>query len=238
MIFFDTHIHLQNMPDMTPELLKISGVGGCICVSAKISDWPMVASWAQKAPKTVVPAFAVHPWYVNGLPSGWAYELEKYLQKYPTALVGECGFDRLRNPDYDVQAQVFDTHIDLAKKYHRALLIHAVKSWLWLEDYWQKLPEKFVFHSFNARMEQLKQILRYGGYVAVNKSVFKNKDAESILRFVPLQRLLLETDAPFQSLPSDLETVCQRIAEIRQEKLEIVTEVLYNNAMELIKNDE
>lgn len=234
-MFFDTHIHLQDMPEMTPEALAASGVRRCICVSAKETDWSEVCQWANSASDMVVPAFAVHPWYVDDVSAQWAQKLEQLLLSYPQALIGECGLDRLKNQDIELQKQVFDTQIGLSKKYGRTLLIHAVKSWGILDNYWKHMPSKFVFHSFNGRIEQVKQILNFGGYLSVNASFLRNKDAEKILKYIPLSRLLIETDAPYQSLVTDLENLCCFIAQTRQEKLEVVEAALYNNAQEVVK---
>lgn len=237
MIFFDTHIHLQDMPSSSSQALKAAGVGRCVCVSAQESDWSAVGSLAASLPDLIVPAFGLHPWYAVDAASGWVERLEQNLKKYPRALVGECGFDRLKTQNFDIQAQIFDIQIKLAKKYRRTLLIHAVKAWEWLEPYWQKLPAKFVFHSFNGRPEHLKNIFKYNGYIAVNKSILKNKTAVEILKTVPRDRFLLETDAPYQSNPADLPFLCRQIAQIRGEDCQELAEALYQNGMEMIKND-
>lgn len=237
MIFFDTHIHLQDMPAATNDMLESCGVKKCICVSAQESDWSAVSRLSRQMPEQIIPAFGIHPWYAESIGTGWADRLAQYLEMYPEALIGECGLDRLKNKNFKKQQQVFDIQINLSFEYGRALLLHAVKAWEWLEEYWHKLPPKFVFHSFNGRPDHLKKIMKYGGYVAVNQSILKNKTATEILKTVPLNRLLLETDAPYQSCPEDLPDLCRTIAQIRDIDTQTLSRVLYDNAMEMIKND-
>lgn len=241
MHFFDTHLHLQdfgidNAAAVISQLQK-AGIDKAICVSAKESDWEKAAFLAENFPNFAIPAFAIHPWYVGDVSNGWEKKLEKMLNKYPQALLGECGFDRLKNQDFNLQAHVFDMHLKLAKKYHRTLLIHAVKAWDWLERYWTQLPKKFVFHSFNARPSHLDKILKYGGYIAVNEKFLKNKTAEEILHTVPNTRLLLESDAPYQGKAKDIPALCLKIATIRQENIEDLAFRIYNASLEIINNE-
>lgn len=241
MRFIDTHIHLQDFTTFEPKALmqKLSGnhIYKCICVSAKSDDWPKVSAWTDNFTSAVVPAFAVHPWYVNNLPANWTDELEKLLIKYPEALIGECGFDTLKNQDIATQQQVFDIHINLARTYRRTLLIHAVRAQNLLENYWKRLPQKFVIHSFNGSLEFLKQIVKFGGYAAFNQKIFKNKQFADILQYIPDDRILLESDAPYQSSFDEFAALCKKIGEIRNKSLEETALLIYANSLEIMKND-
>lgn len=238
MRFVDTHIHLQDY-SATPEeviaRLRAAGTDKVVCVSAHQSDWPKAAALADKFPDCVVPAFAVHPWYISEISASWAEQLADYLRQYPQAAIGECGFDRLKNPDFTAQKAVFDIHIELARKFQRPLLIHAVKAWAWLDEYWEKLPEKYVFHSFNAHPENLKNIIRYGGYVAVNEGIFKNKAAAEVIRQISLNRLLFESDAPYQSKAESLAELCRKAALIRDMDMADLAAAVYANSEEMLK---
>lgn len=241
MRFIDTHIHLQDFPAIKPNALmqKISEnkIEKCICVSSKPEDWPKVSSWADNFPAAVVPAFAVHPWYINDLPANWADNLENLLTSYPAALIGECGFDTLKNQNMVLQQQVFDIHISLAHTYRRTLLIHAVRAQNLLEHYWKKLPPKFVIHSFNGSLELLKQIVKAGGYASFNLKIFKNKQSKAILQYIPDDRILLESDGPYQSSFANLAWLCEKIGEIRNKSLEEMSSLIYVNSEEIMHND-
>lgn len=237
MRFVDTHIHLQDFDIPAEEvicLLRQNGVDKCICISATEDDWKKVGALAQKFPQTVVPAFAIHPWYAHSAKSGWRSRLEQKLKDFPQALIGECGLDLLKGEEPSQQQKVFEEHIALAKQYHLPLLLHMVKAWDLLNDYWNKLPQPFVFHSFNGSVEMLRQIIKHGGYVAVNDKILRTKHAEEVIKNVPELRLLLETDAPYQSKISDLPRLCENIALIRAERVEETAENVYYNSLRII----
>lgn len=236
-VYFDTHIHLQDYNKTAPKTLldnlRRFAVVKCICVSSREQEWEKTIQFARMFPRTVVPALAVHPWHAGETSAGWAGRLEHFLNLYPSALIGECGLDRLKNPSYEEQAEVFAIQTGLARKYNRTLLIHAVKAQEWLHDFWQSLPDKFVFHSFNARAELLHEVIKHGGYVAFNRGILRNRDVIRILTSVPRNRLLFESDAPYQSRPEDIPLLCREIAAIRREDTESLAEAVYENSLQI-----
>jgi len=238
MQFFDTHIHLADFENITPDELmgnlKQAGIKRCVCVCSRPQDFQKAASFAKTYPTMVVPAFGLHPWYIGEQVRGFEKELERYLKLFNVAPIGECGFDRLKNPDFEAQKEVFELQLALAKAYHRPLLLHAVKADIWFERYLPLLPRKSVFHSYSSSVEFLKQIIKYELYISVNKRFFRKQDAQKIILQTPIERLLIETDAPFQSKPEELQDVVLQIANIKQMDLEKTAKILYSNAMEIL----
>lgn len=238
MQFCDTHIHLQDIKTDLNEFIKTAkslGINRFITVCATESDWKKAAAIAAAYPKSVTPAFAVHPWYTKQAQTDWEKRLEKMLNEYPEALIGECGFDLLKNKDIKTQAEVFDIHLQLAKKYHRPLLIHAVKAEMLLAAYWQKMPEKFIIHSFNGNGQILEKTIKYGGYVSLNAKILNKKNADEILRFIPAEHLLFESDAPYQTRVEDIIGLCKRIAAAQGKSVENLAQIVYANSIEVLK---
>lgn len=164
MQFIDTHLHLQDYKtgfatDIVKEAL-IGGVDRLVCAATGMFDWDKVARFAKQYPGTVVPAFGLHPWYLQEAKPDWLPRLREYLARFPEALIGECGLDGVKNPDDEPQNSVFCQHILLAEELKRPLIIHAVRAQEWLENYWDMLPAKFVFHSYNGKHEVLKKFLK------------------------------------------------------------------------------
>lgn len=242
MYFIDTHIHLQdyksiNATDIIAKA-KILNIKKLICVSAEEKDWPNVTQFFNAYPDVVVPAFGIHPWYVNNTLPDWQDRLCSLLRQYPCSLVGECGIDGYK-PFMEQQIETFKFQSDLAKKLHRPLIVHAVKSQSFFEKSWHLLPEKFVIHSYNGNLEFLKQIIKHNGYIGLSASILKNKNIKELLSNIPHNKLLLETDGPYQSLHQGSEAYTWFIIEQLQ-RLEQITgypmaEQIYQNSLEFIK---
>ncbi len=246
MQFIDTHIHLQDYKqkcatDIIEEMSEF-GVQKLLCVSATEEDWKKVAILAQTNPQKVIPAFGLHPWYLEKRSANWLSILEDMLQQFPNALVGECGLDKLKNPEIEPQREVFIKHMELAQKFRRPLLIHAVKSFVWLDELWDKMPQKFVLHSFGGSAEQAKIALKYGAYFSFSGSLLKSKKTLSALDVIPNDKILLETDGPYQALVKEKESgieelpqILKAIAEEKKENMEKLGEQIYQNSLEFIK---
>lgn len=247
MKFIDTHIHLQDYKtryarDIISSAAKV-GVERFICVGTTPEDWEAVAELYVEFPQEVIPSFGYHPWYVNSAPLDWEEQLVKYLLKYPEALVGECGLDRCKDPNSEPQHSFFYKQILLAKKYSRPLIIHSVKCQDWLENFWSLLPEKVVFHSYSGSPELMQKIIRHGAYVSFGFSILKHKDFATLAALVPENRLLLESDGPYQSplrdeesTPQNLPDLLQKIASFRGVIPEDLAAKIYQNSCEFISN--
>ena len=242
--FMDSHIHLQDYnANNTTEIIQAAeacGVDKFIAVSSTEDQWADVLKLAQTYPNKIIPALGIHPWYIGKMRKGWEKRLEGILLQNHHVLVGECGLDRIKNPELAPQEDIFRIQLELARKYRRSLLIHAVKAAEWLEDFWKILPECSVFHAFGGRIDMLKKLLNHGGYAAFGFSIFKNRDAQQILRYVPADRILFETDAPYmapnkgqQNLPQYLPEIAAKIATIRGEDLETLAAQVYQNSLKI-----
>lgn len=248
MQFMDTHIHLQDLSaNNATDIIRASqkaGVDKLVCVAIVEEDWSKIAKLYEAFPDVIVPAFGLHPWYIGQAKEGWEQRLEVFLQQYPIALVGETGLDRYRNEELEPQNSFFKVHIELAQKYRRPLIIHAVRCSEWLESYWKILPKKFVFHSYNNHRELLKKIIGAGGYISLSSAMLRNVQKAKIIPSIPKERLLLETDGPYQSyragqegVSTQLPQMAQEIADIRGEELSKMAAQIYQNSLEFINGE-
>lgn len=246
MKFIDTHIHLQDYKQKCATDIIASAKGSeaekLVCAAIIEDDWGLVASLAEEYPDFIVPAFGLHPWYSDKVDDGWERRLAGFLTRFPQALVGETGLDRIRFREKEPQFQIFQIHVALAKEYCRPLLIHAVKAAEWLDECWKSLPQKFVMHSFNGRYELLQKALKAGGYVSFSASIFANVDREKIISSVSPDRLLVETDGPYQapkrgteSEPASIPEQIEKIASVRGEDPMELAEQILKNSLEFIK---
>ena len=243
MHFVDTHIHLNDFTNGADEIIAEAfacGIDKMINMSSTPQEWQKVLELSRKYPKNVVSALGMHPWYVNQITESDFDKLEKLLKSNRDVLLGECGLDGLK-PHFTKQTEVFLRQTELAKKYNRPMVIHCVKAIEWFQNNRHELPERFVFHSYNGKVEFLKQILNYGGYVGLNASVFKSSAVAEIIKYVPADRIVLETDAPYQGFekgkenkPEAILEIFEKIARIRDEDKEALAHQIYQNSLNLI----
>ena len=239
MQFIDTHIHLQDdKSNNATEIInraKEEGAVKLLCVAALEEDWDKIETLSKQFSEMIVPAFGLHPWYMASVKQGWQNRLIEKMQKFPYALIGECGLDGFK-PEIEKQKNLFAEQIKIAERFKRPLIIHAVKAVPLMEDFWDDLPEKFVIHGFNDKAEFLKRIIQKGGYIGIGSGLLKTPKAKEILNLIPQDKLLFETDAPFQAnYPWQIKEQARQIALLRQESAEELAQQVYQNSVEFIK---
>ena len=242
MNFSDMHIHLQDYKincatDIINAAVEI-GVNRFVCAATSEKDWQAVKDFALN--KRIIPAFGIHPWYVGTVQPDWEQKLKKILEQNPQALVGECGLDGLK-PDFELQKEVFEVHRRLAKELNRPLIVHAVKAVEALNCFLPDMPPRFMIHSFNGRSEHLRPIVQNGGYVSFSASILKNREGQKIVQIMPANKMLIETDGPYQGpirgeeqTPMFLPELLAQIAKWRNQDKEELSAQIEANAKEFI----
>lgn len=244
MKFIDTHLHLQDYKQKCATDIVSSarraGVEKLVCAAVVEKDWGKIAALTENYPGEIIPAFGLHPWYVNVAEDGWEQRLAQYLERFPQALIGETGLDYFRDKNSEPQNRFFKQHIDLAKQFRRPLIIHAVRAQGALSNYWRSLPPKFVLHSYNGKTELLKQAVKFGGYISFSPSILRKTDAADVIRAVPVERLLLETDGPFagaeELAPDYIPQLFNQLAVLCGGDSEALSARIYQNSLEFIKS--
>ena len=239
MKFIDSHIHLQdykaNNAQQIVEELKSKDFAKVIAVSSNEEDWEKVAFLAENNKDFVIPAFGLHPWQITKVQKNWQQRLTNWIRKFPQAIIGECGLDRLKAPCWEGQTEAFAFHCELAKQYHRPLNIHVLRAENDFRVMLNKMPEKFVLHSYGGSNELLKQSIDAGGYISWSAALLKRKNAVELINATPLSRILTESDAPYQTSYEDIPSFLKYIAEIKKIDRQIVAETIVNNFFEFIK---
>ena len=239
MQFIDTHLHLQDYKSKdAPQILDAAATAGVrefVCPAVREADWIEVSRLAAAFPLRIVPAFGLHPWYAGEALPGWEQRLRHCLKEHPQALIGECGLDRLKNPKQQPQQEIFAGHIRIAAELNRPLLIHAVKAQDWLESFWPQLQKvRFVLHSFGGSVEFLWRAVHFGAYISFAPTVRRRSNYAELAAAVPAERLLLESDGPYQGTPSDIAMMAEEIAAFRGEAEADLAARVYLNSREFI----
>jgi len=220
-----------------------------ICVGTTVEDSVLAVQFAQDQPH-VWASIGIHP-----------HEASKYmdnplaLQKFAAlatqsqvVAVGECGLDYFytHSPKGD-QERILRFQLELAQKHGLPLIFHVRDAF---DDFWPIFDEyqglRGVIHSFSATEKELAQILKRDVYVGLNGIMtFTKKPAQlDAARAVPLDRLLLETDAPFLTPapyrgsicePKHVRVTAEFLANARREPLEQLADATTSNAERLFK---
>ena len=212
--FIDSHLHLQDdrfggKAELLIKNAQKAGVALFLCNAVKESDWPVIAD-LRKNNDGLIPFLGIHPWYAGTAIPGWDARLKAMLESLNQSCgVGESGLDRTAASDFTVQINLFEKHLEIARQLSRPIALHCVRSWGVLVDRLEScagdntLPATMI-HSFSGSYETMKRLTRIGCFISFSMQIIEphmTKLREIFIR-TPLERLLLETDAPARLNPS------------------------------------
>jgi TatD DNase family protein len=243
----DSHCHID-FPDFTTGLdgifanMREHGVGRALCVSVNLENFPRVLALAEAHPN-VYATVGVHPDYEQVHEPG-ADELAR-LASHPRVLaIGETGLDYYRlKGGLEWQRQRFRTHIRAARQAGKPLVIHTREA---AEDTLRIMEEENaaqaggVMHCFTENLEVAERALAMGFYLSFSGIVtFKNAtQVKEVARAVPLERILVETDAPYLApaphrgkinQPAYVKFVAEEIARLKNITYQEVVETTSSN---------
>jgi len=157
--------------------------------------------------------------------------------------IGECGLDyfRLEEDTKKIQKDAFEAHIELANEVGKPLMIHvrnAYEDTLEILKSVSKVPSNI--HFFAGDIQIAKQFLELGSTLSFTGVVTFTTDYDEVIKYVPLDRIMSETDAPYvtpkphrgkRNEPSYVQYVAKRLAEIKGLSEEDVEVSLVSNAL-------
>jgi TatD DNase family protein len=144
----------------------------------------------------------IHPWYIDeDKIDAQFYALSNLLStQTQILLIGECGLDKIKGPEYKLQVEVFNRHLALAVQFQKPIIIHCVKAYqevlAIINQVQFNLP--FIFHGFNKSLELAQQIIAAGGSISLGLRI--QKDAAHIdkyLKALPKEKIFFESDDLF-----------------------------------------
>ncbi|XP_059659560.1 uncharacterized protein LOC132306249 [Cornus florida] len=205
---FDAHCHLQDprIFSMAPQVIRKALDTGVVRFAVNgicEKDWHLVKQMSDDYP-SIIPCFGLHPWYVTERTPSWFNTLKEFFTATPSAAVGEIGLDkgsRGREIDFTDQVEVFRQQLELAKELKRPVSVHCVRAFgdlLQILKSMGPFPAGIILHSFLGSAEMVPELASLGAYFSFSGFLMSMKEskAKKMLKSVPADRILLETDAP------------------------------------------
>ena len=249
--FVDTHCHLHAEEygfDQNQVLknAKESGVTKIICIGTDPKDSTAAVKFAAEHEEVFASVGLIPHDAKQGQQSLDA--IEGLISQPKVVAIGEIGLDFFytHSPKKD-QVKALNFQIGIALKHDLPIIFHVRDAY---PEFWQIFDDfkgiKGVCHSFSATRKELDQILERGLYVGLNGIVTFSKNKKQIEAFkaAPLDKLLLETDAPYLT-PAPfrgrinesmyVESIAKFLSDLRGEPLDKIARATTDNASKLFK---
>jgi len=227
--WIDSHIHLHSpvFRISLPDLLKrayAEKIYGFLAACVDKNAWKINKQLAKEH-AGVLPCFGIHPYCSENVAAKTIpAELEEDIRNHAVA-IGEIGMDKYCGVDMERQKAVFELQLVLAERLRLPVVVHWRANWETAFALLDKFQVTGIFHAFSGSLEIASRLIEKGFYLSFGGSTTYD-NAHRIFRTlenIPLQSILLETDAPdmapsgryFPNLPENLPVIAHRIAHIR-----------------------
>lgn len=240
---FDAHCHYDDdwFDEDREELLKALpdyGVVGAIWNAVDLLSAEVIKDYAEEYPYIYYTA-GFHPENLENIPENYREGIARFLNHKKCVAIGEIGLDYHWDIPKDLQLRVFEEQLILAKELDVPVVVHDREAHGDTMELLRKYKPKGLMHCFSGSVELMREVMRLGMSISLGGVVtFKNaRHSVDCAREVPIDRLLLETDAPYMSpVPfrgkrndsRNIAYVAEKIAEVRgmdaQELLDITSE--------------
>lgn len=248
---FDTHAHYDDEqfdPDREELLASLPshGVGLVVDPGCTVASSRMALELAEKFPH-VYAAVGIHPENCHDVTDADFAELEVLARHPKVVAIGEIGLDYYweENPPRAFQQEVFRRQLALAEALSLPAIVHDRDAHCDCLSIIREFPNVTgVFHCYSGSLEDAKTLVKLGWSLGFNgAATFKNaRKAPEVIQWAPLDRLLIETDAPYlapvphrgkRNSSLYVHLVAEKIAEYRGIPVEEVIRATTENGLRL-----
>ncbi len=246
----DAHCHLEQKDfekDLNSVLKKCRDLGIKAFISCCANPKDLNRSLEiSKNHEDIFLTLSFHPIYVAEFPKN---KIEEYLKKIIELAekeekivgIGETGLDYFWVKDEkmrELQKKIFIKHLEIAENLNLPVVIHSREAHEdvinILEEY---KPKKLLWHFFGVK-NYIDRLVSEKWFASFNTLIFRSKTHKKIVKKIPLQNLLLETDSPWLGFgkrndPSSIIKVAEKVAEINSETFEKIWKAAGKNAKNL-----
>lgn len=243
----DTHSHINTLEKITPQEAidnaKANGVEKIIVPAATVNDIDEVLKFVNKYENTFG-LLGVHPSEVKDWDDSLLDRIWEYSKNEKIVGIGEIGLDYYWDKSFnDLQKEVFIKQVKLANELKLPICVHdreAHKDSFYILKEYNKTSD-VVMHCFSGSVEFAKECVKEGWFIALGGVVtFKNAiKMKEVAKEVPIENLLVETDAPYltpvpfrgtENQPAYVKFVAEEIAKLRGITFEEVATATTRNA--------
>lgn len=246
-MLFDSHCHLtdERLIDEAEQVVaraREAGVARMVTIGADPADMEAAVELASRL-DGVWASVGVHPHVADRAGADVFDRIVELAGREEVVALGETGLDYYYdNAPRDAQRRAFARHLELGAELELPVVVHSRSA---DEDTAAMLREagrsvRGVLHCFAGGRELLEAALDAGWFVSFSGLVtFKNYEGEALVRAVPAERLLIETDSPYlapvpkrgrRNEPAYVRHVAEGVARLRGERFEVVAETTARNA--------
>lgn len=253
MRFTDTHTHpyLEQFDEDRKESIQRAidaGISTMIVPNVDLSTVESMHQLCAAYPNHCFPAIALHPSSVDENYGSSMKKIESFLDNHSYIAIGETGIDLYWDKTFEKEQIIcFEQQIEWSFEKNLPLIIHCRKAFeevmRSLKRFGKPLPAGGIFHCFPAGVQEAKAVIKQGFFIGIGGVVtFKNALMAQVAAEIPLEHIVLETDAPYlapepfrgkRNESSNIIYIAKKISEIRQTTLENVANITYNNAQNL-----
>ncbi len=246
MELFDSHCHYNDekfnidRDNIIKDNIK-KGITKAIVAGYSVKSSKQAIEIAEKYTNNLYAIVGISP---NDLDEINYKEIEKLAKNKKVVAIGEIGLDYYWNKENkELQKQVFLNQIQIANNLDLPIVIHTREAVMDTIEILKtnKVNKKGIFHCCPLNIELIKEALKLGYYISFSGNItFKNsKNAYSCVSYVPLEKILIETDSPYmtpepfrgqRNNPAYVQYVAKKIAEIKNLREEEIAQITYNNA--------
>lgn len=244
MVYTDAHCHLgsrqydDDRDEMIARMLD-KGVSKAIMICCSRHDLLEAVRLRSLYPDFKL-AVSVHPQDLEyNYSDERLEELRRTVEEFHPDMIGETGLDYRSHPHTKLQQQhFFISQLQLAQKYGLPVNVHSRKASADTLETLRKYPCRGIIHSYSGSIEMARLFIKEGYYISFGASVlFPNSHKpQQVISQIPLERLLIETDSPYQSPvrdhrhePADIAAIYEAIAGIRNISVEQLCEAVEDN---------
>lgn len=253
--FIDTHCHFDApifFDDMARSLSLVekAHINKIIIPAVARWNWQAVTTLSDNY-QQLYSALGLHPLYIEEHTKQHLAQLHEWLTLHPSRCVaiGEIGLDGyMENPQPEKQEYFLIEQFKLAIEFNLPVILHSRKTHDKLSALLRRhdIPRKGVVHGFAGSLQQAEKFIQLGYYIGVGGTITyeRAQKTRKAIAALPLERLLLETDAPdmpvsgFQgepNRPERIQSVFEHLCDLRQETPEAISQQIYLNSQQLFQ---